>query len=94
MSPTTKRMIKHRMNQKTGSSVRNCAKELNKSKCFKIKRKKLNFNTAQRFVKSTDWGKLTKEPFLSQKNIEDRIKFGEIVRKSGHLGEKRQGQEL
>ena len=78
-------MIKHRMYRKTGSSVRNCAKELNDSKRFKIKPKKIDFRTVQRFVKSTDWGhtayKLTKEPILTPKNIQDRLKFGEISTK-------------
>lgn len=98
MSPITKRMIKHRLHQKTGSSLRLCAKELNESKRFKLKPKKLSYKTVHNFVKSTEWGhtayKLTKEPMMTQKNIADRIKFGEIVRNSGHLDEKMRGQEL
>lgn len=85
VSPTTKRMIKNRLHQKTGSSLRNCAKELNHSPRFKKKSKKIDFTTVHKYVKSTTWGhkayKLTKEPIMSQKNIDDRLKFGAILQK-------------
>lgn len=86
LSPITKRMIKHRLHQKTGSSVRNCATELNNSKRFKLKPKKIDFTTVHKFVKSTKWGgrayKLTKEPLMSQKTsttVLNLVKFSEEV---------------
>ena len=65
VSPTTKRMIKNRLYKKTGSSLRNCARELNDSKRYKEKKKQINCVTVQKFVKTTKWGhtayKLTKK---------------------------------
>jgi transposase len=85
------------MYRKTGSSLRKCARRLNYSKRYLEKGKKISASTINRHLKKTKWGrkaykKLTK-PLLSQKNIEDRKKFGEKLQKEGFLDPGRLGQE-
>ena len=98
VSPTTCNMIKTRMYRKLGSSTRKCAAVLNQSKRFRRLNKKISYVTIHRHLKSTNWGrrafKSLKKPLLSQKNIQDRLKFGEYVEKSGYLTDGKRGEEL
>lgn len=97
LSPKTKTMIKHQLHKKTGSSLRKYARELNDSNRYKQKGKEISYITVQKFVKSTRWAhtayRLTRKPHMSQKNLDDRLKFGEILQKTGNLSEKILGEE-
>lgn len=87
LSPLSKLFIENEMNNKI-SSTRRCTKLLNKSSSFIERNKKVSRSTVQRFVRSTDWGKITyrvkRKFYLNQKNIEDRIKFGTKVIDDGY----------
>lgn len=92
-----KRMIKLSTHPKTDSCVLNSTKESNDSKRSKIKNEKIVSTTSLMFAKSTNSDhrayKSSKEHLLPQNNIDKRLKFREILQKSGNFGEKTQGQQ-
>ena len=94
----TKSTIRRKLYRRTDSSVRKTAATLNQSKNYLDQGKKISKSTVQNYLKRTKWGKSPfKTPFkskLSQKNIEDRVKFAEIVEKSRHLTDGPRGREL
>lgn len=98
VSPKTKMKIREIMKNKYGSSTRNCVKNLNGSFDFIARGKTISRRTVQRYLLTTDWGKtaykITKTPFLTKKNVSDRIKFMEIVRKEGYVSDGRIGKDL
>lgn len=85
----TKKFIKRNMKEKHGVSDRKCAAKLNSSLSYQKCNKTISRRTVQRYRKSTNWGKYAyssqSKPLLSQKNIDDRIKFGQIVENAGFL---------
>lgn len=97
LSPSTKRTIKAQMYQKIGSSVRKCARRLNFSKRYRKKKKTISKDTVQKYLKRTKWGRRAyrrpTRPLLTEKNIKDLMKLGELVREQGYLDSGRLGQE-
>jgi transposase len=98
LSPTTKRQIKKKMYRKVGSSVRKMSKLLNLSKRYANKGKTISKDTVQNYLKKTTWGqkafRSSTKPILSQKNIQDRMKFGNLVEKGGFLTSGGRGEKL
>ena len=86
------------MYQKLGSSVRKTTKILSLSKRNRDQGKKIGKSTVQNYLKTTHWGKKAfkspKKPLLSQKNIEDRKKFGDLLEKSVYLTSGIRGEKL
>ena len=74
------------------------AKNLNASFRLVTKQKKISYNTVKNYLKTSNWGskayKMTQQPMMSQKNIDDRMKFGDIINQSGHLSPDSRGQKL
>jgi DDE superfamily endonuclease/Homeodomain-like domain-containing protein len=97
MSPVTKRMIKRDLKENFEGSISKVTKKLNLSKHYLKKNKKIGRTAVHNFVKSTPWGrkafKAPEKQILTQKNINDRKKFGETVMKMGYLDEGERGQE-
>lgn len=97
LSPTTKNMIKKRLCEKIGSSVRKCVANLNSTNRFLKKNKKISKTIIQKYVKSTPWGrtayKRPQKPLLTNKNINDRVKFGIMLTENGYLTPGSRGQE-
>lgn len=97
LSPTTKNMIKSRLYRKSGSSVRKYAASLNNSDRFLRNGKRISYSAIQKHIKKTDWGKnaykRTKKPFLSAKNIKDRVNFGNMLEREGYLTDGPRGEE-
>lgn len=98
LTPTTKVKIEKEMNNVAFASVRKCAKLLNFSDNYTSRDKKISCTSITRFLKTTDWGrrayKIRKEPLMSAKNISDRIKFANLVKVEGYIGNTRNAIEL
>ena len=86
------------MYQKFGSSVRKTAKVLISSKRNTEKGGKISKSTVQNYLKTTSWGKKafksSKKCFLSEKNLQDRRKFGGFMEKSGNFTPEIRGEKL
>jgi len=69
--------------------------EFEKSVCEE--KKKISRTTVQEFVKSTPWGKTAykrpNKPLLTEKNVDDRLRFGEMLTRNGYLTPGGRGQE-
>lgn len=96
-SPRSKQVIRRQMKEKLGASIRKTTRILNMSESYKIRRKQISRESIRRHLKTTKWGKknfaTTKRTLLSQKNVADRMKLGEMVEKSGIFGSERVAQE-
>lgn len=86
LSPLTKSKIENHMNNKI-SSTRSCTKMFNMSSNFVERNKKMSRRMVQRFARLTDWRKqayrIRRRFYLSQKNIQDRKKFGRKIINDG-----------
>src|ERR1700743_1018205 len=93
LSPTSKSQIKRNLFEKTGTSVRKVTKKQNESKRYRDRGKTISRSSVQRYVKKQPWGKTAykhpHKPLRSQKNIEDRVKFGEKLKMEGFLDHSR-----
>ncbi|OXA41066.1 Transposable element Tc3 transposase [Folsomia candida] len=97
LSPTTKSQITKNIKQKIGGSTRKALKRLNESKRYQQKGKKISRTTVRNYIKSQPWGRTAyKRPvkqLLSAKNVQDRLKFGEMLKKTGFLEAGKRGQQ-
>lgn len=70
---------------------------MNLTNRFNRLEKKISHTTIQKHIKSTSWGhtafRRPKKPLLSQKNIEDRKKFGHFLEQNGYLTDGPRGDE-
>jgi len=98
LSPTTKRQIKSKMYRKCGASVRKTARILNSTPRYMNKNKNISKSTVHNYLKTTKWGKTAyrsqKKTLLSKKNVQDRLKFGQLVEETGFLTPGTRGQKL
>lgn len=98
LSTRDKRQISDIMQCKLGSSLRKTTKLINSAKQNIANNKTVCFNTVQNYLKNTDWGKhaykSSSKPKITRKNIDDRIKFGTEVEKSGYLTPGPRGEKL
>lgn len=97
LSPTSKSQITRNLKEKIGGSVRKTLKKLNESARYQKKGKKISRAAVRNYVKKQKWGKTAykrpKKQILTQKNIQDRLKFGETVKRTGYLGDDRRAQQ-
>lgn len=86
------------MYRKFGSSITKTTRILNFTPRYQKKDKHISKTTVQKYLKTTSWGKKAyrsqKKTLLSQKNIADRLKFGELVEKCGFLTSGKRGEKL
>lgn len=98
LSPVTKREIKRNLIDLPGASVQKVVRDLNQLPSFKKRSKTISRPTVQRYVQTTDWGrkayKVPKEPRMSIKNIEDRLKFAKKLQETGYCDPGPRGQKL
>ncbi|XP_035714868.1 uncharacterized protein LOC110858831 [Folsomia candida] len=96
-SPTSKSQITRNLKEKIGGSVRKTLKKLNESARYQKKGKKISRAAVRNYAKKQKWGKTAykrpKKQILTQKNIQDRLKFGETVKRTGYLGDDRRAQQ-
>ena len=97
LSRYDKKQIYNILYQNYDASIRKTAKIINSESRNKRKNKTICPNTIQNYIKSTEWGKKAykspKKQKLSEKNIKERLKFGEILDSNGYLTEGRLGKE-
>lgn len=93
-----KKKVEEIMRDKVGVGTRRVAKCLNAEFEAAGSPKTLSRSSILRYVRNTDWGSIVRrvhnKPFLSQKNICDRIKFCDLVDSQGYLTNSRLGEEL
>jgi hypothetical protein len=94
LSPTTKAQITKNLKEKVGGSIRKSVKRLNESTRYNRKVKKIGRNTVRRYIRRKyKPSKTPAKPVLSKKNIQDRLKFGDIVKKAGYLETRSRGHQ-
>jgi transposase len=80
--------IQHMMQDVWGSSLRSTAAVLNNSIAFCQQEKQVSPWTVRNYLRTTTWGrvayKATVKPFLSSKNVQDRINFCQMVQREGY----------
>lgn len=95
VTPNTKRRIRGLCKDRV-TGIRSVVKKLNFSTEFQNRGKKIGVTTVRRYVRSTDWGKNAyKEPvkpLLSEKNINDRMKFCERLIREGFVDNTPEGR--
>ena len=85
------------MKDKTGSSLKGCKKMLNMSKMFVRRNKTISHNTINKYVLSTDWGKISykmKKPMITKLNAQQRLNFGKMVSEHGYCDGSHRGERL
>ncbi len=79
LSLKTKSKIETEMRDVLGASTRKCTKILNSSEDYLSRDKTISRTTVKGYVRSTEWSKTAYKPlvkpFLSSKNISDRLSF-------------------
>jgi transposase len=88
-TPRTSATIQRTMREKLGASVRKTARKLNLSNSYTARGKEISRESVRRRLKRTSWGrknyKSRTAPILSAKNIEDRLRFADMVEEEGFL---------
>lgn len=88
MSSPTRDIITELCEDQWNASPAKTAKILNASDDFQQRCKTVSASTVRRFIRSTEWGKIsykpTVKPLLSMKNIADRIAFCNTVIQKGY----------
>ena len=98
LTPQDKDTIQDLMRDVWGSSLRNTSAVLNGSAAFREQGKSVSLWTVRNYLRSTAWGRVaykgTVKPFLSSKNIQDRITFCEKVQREGYCQVTPEGRAL
>jgi hypothetical protein len=81
-----------------GASLRKTAAVLNGSAVFHMQAKTVSPGTVRNYLRTTTWGRVAYKgdvkAFLSTKNIQDRIRFCEIVQREGYCQDTTEGLTL
>jgi transposase len=95
LSPPDKEKIEDIMRDVWGSSLRSTASILNGSAAFRVQEKSVSIWTVRNYLRTTTWGKVayrgTVKPFLSAKNIQDRLNFCNMVWREGYCEDNEEG---
>ena len=96
LTPNTKLKIKNMAREQVGVGIRTVCKKLNFSDNFTEREKRIGVSTVRRYVKTTASGKAAYrervKPLLSQKNIDDRVRFCERMVNESYASEEPGGR--
>jgi transposase len=98
LTPQDKDEIQDMMRDVWGSSLRNTSAVLNSSAAFREQGRSVSPWTVRNYLRTTTWGRVaykgTVKPFLSTKNIQDRIRFCEMAQREGYCQATPEGRAL
>jgi hypothetical protein len=89
-SPRTVESITELCRDKWNASIRKAACVLNNSHDFIQNERTISATTIARIVRSFDWGRVAYKPrvapMMSDKNVQDRLRFAQQVQRAGYCG--------